>query len=122
MKIKKVEPVSIVYYDLFKLLKGLESERKGIKDRVWKWLCDEKDIQFSPIHGRILNMNLYFYGLGDEYPSNQITEETIEHSKSCFPEAFVEGTLECELRKDFTLIVSAYDPIDIEVFPVITDW
>lgn len=38
----KIIPKTIKYYDLFPLLKILEKERPGIKDRVWKFLCEEK--------------------------------------------------------------------------------
>jgi hypothetical protein len=56
--INKVSPKDLVYFDLFSLLRGLESERPGIKDRVWDWMCDEPDSSFSPYNGRISTINL----------------------------------------------------------------
>lgn len=134
MKIKKfnesanfnlVEPKKLVYFDLFPLLRGLESIRPGIKDRVWKFLCDEKDISFSPIKGRILNINLYYFGIGDEYPTKYLKEypEDLEHSKKTFPQSYVDGT-EKELRLDFNLILSKYEDHieDMGMFSVMCDW
>lgn len=112
----KIIPKTIKYYDLFPLLKSLEKERPGIKDRVWKFLCEEKnDIQFMPIKGRILGINLFFYGAGDEYPLEYLKKypEKLENCKQIFPEAFVDGSPEKELRLDFNLIWYIYqDEID----------
>ena len=129
--IKKVPSETLVYFDLFPLLKGLESERPGIKDRVWSWLCEEWDVAFKPYNGRIININLYYYGLGDEYPLKDSDESELEHSKQIHPEAFQDymgpGSGEkkaIELRKDLNLIWSVYeDEIeDPEMFSVITQW
>jgi len=122
----KVEAKTIKYFDLFPLLKKLEEQRPGIKDRVWKFLCSEWDVAFKPYNGRILNINLFFYGVGDEYPlkSNQQYPEEVEHSKNIHPEAFVSGTTQEALRLDFNLIWYTYeDEIeDVEAFSVITKW
>ncbi len=134
MKIKKfnesvnfnlVEPKKLVYFDLFPLLKGLEGIRPGIRDRVWEFLCDESDISFKPIKGRILNINLYYFGIGDEYPTKYLKEypEELEHSKKTFPQSYVDGT-EKELRLDFNLILSKYEDHieDMGMFSVMCDW
>lgn len=103
---KKVKPETVKFYDLFPMLKSLEKQRPGIKDRVWKFLCDEDpDIAFAPINGRIGHMNLYYYGIGPEYFPDDV--ESIEHSKSIHPEAFAEGKIK-ELRLDFNLIAKVY--------------
>lgn len=77
LNIIKSEKKELIYYNLFDLLKGLESERPGIKDRVWKWMCSHppygewdqwKDVAFEPYNGRISFINLFYYGVGDEYP------------------------------------------------------
>lgn len=132
--ITKVKSKKLVYFDLFPLLKGLESERPGIKDRVWKWMCKEWDVAFKPYNGRIININLYYYGIGDEYPLKDLEGSDgseIEHSKKIHPEAFQDymgpgkGDKEAiELRKDLNLIWSVYeDEIeDPEAFSVITQW
>jgi hypothetical protein len=118
----KVESKTLVYFDLFSLLKGLEEERPGIKDRVWEHMCDDKDHAFKPWNGRISNINLYFYGIGDEYGTDYTKEYTsdVERCKKMHPEAFVDGTKENELRKDLNLIWSIYDKEidDVESFSV----
>lgn len=125
---KILEPKIIKYFDLFPLLKGLEDIRPGIKDRVWNYLCNknEKDISFKPIKGRILNINLYFFGIGDEYITKCLDEypEQLEHSKKIFPQSYVDGNIEKELRLDFNLIISKYGEHihDIEEFSVMIDW
>lgn len=132
--IKKVETHKLIYFDLFPLLKGLESERPGIKDRIWKHMCDEWDVAFKPYNGRISYMNLYYYGAGDEYELNYLKEypDDLEHSKKIHPEAFVNGTKENELRKDLNLIWFVYqDEMNNEfsklhdsvgMFAVSVDW
>jgi len=121
-----VEPKRITYFELFPLLRGLEKIRPGIKDRVWKFLCDENDISFKPIKGRILNINLYYFGIGDEYPTKYLSEypEDLEHSKKTFPLSYIDGNKEKELRLDFNLIISKYDGYieDIGSFSVMVDW
>ena len=121
-----VEPKRLVYFDLFPLLRGLENIRPGIKDRVWDFLCDEKDISFRPIKGRILNINLYYFGIGDEYPTKYLNEypDDLEHSKKTFPLSYIDGNIEKELRLDFNLIISKYDEYidDIGSFSVMLDW
>ena len=119
--IKKVEGKSITYYSLFPLLKGLEVERPGIRDRIWDFLKEERDIQFQPIHGRILGINLFYYGVGDEYPIEDDPKE-IAHCKKIHPQAFISGTIENQLRLDFNLIWYVYEVKDLEMFYVITDW
>jgi hypothetical protein len=111
----KVEQTNIRYFDLFQLLKGLESERPGIKNRVWNFLKDNNDIQFSPINYRILGMNLFYYGVGDEYPIKNVTIDEVNHSKKIHPEAFINGTPENELRKDLNFIWYIYDVEDEEI-------
>ncbi len=125
--IRKVEGETLTYFDLFPLLKGLESERPGIKDRVWKWMCKESDVTFKPYNGRIININLFYYGIGDEYPCKYLIDypDELEHCKNTHPDAFKDG-IEKELRLDLNLIWSVYqDDVDeeaMEEFPVITRW
>lgn len=138
------EPLKVLnYYNLFPLLKGLESERPGIKDRVWKWMCghppygeyDEwRDVAFEPYNGRISFINLFCYGIGDEYPLEYLKKypEEVDRSKKIHPEAFVESSKESELRKDLNLIWYVYesemdeqksylsDPV--EMFAVMVSW
>ena len=138
--ITKVEGKSITYFDLFPLLKGLEKERPGIKERIWKWLCDEWDVAFKPYNGRILNLNLYYYGVGDEYPLKRHAgeanhEESVNYSKKIHPDAFLgymsDGKMPLsgdpkmqDLRIDLNLIWQVYEDqiVDAESFPVITRW
>ena len=91
LNVGKVKSETLVYFDLFPLLRGLESERPGIKNRIWKWLCDEWDSSFKVYNGRIKNINLFFYGVGDEYPLkyNKEYPEEVERSKTIHPNAFV---------------------------------
>lgn len=131
--IKKVEGTTITYFSLFELLDGLESERPGIRDRVWDFLCDEKDSSFKVYNRRIKNMNLFYYGIGDEYPLkyNHDYPGEVERSKTIHPDAFLNyikpgsGDKKIQdLRIDFNLIWYVYeDQIeDPESFPVITKW
>lgn len=120
----KIQGKTITYFSLFPLLRKLELERPGIKKRIWEFLCDEKDSAFSVYNGRIKNINLYFYGVGEEYPlKNEYYVEEVAHSKKIHPEAFVESS-EKEIRIDLNLIWKVYeDEIeDPESFPVITEW
>lgn len=124
--IKKVEPKHIRYFDLYPLLSRLESERPGITKRIPKHLHDDNDIQFDLIKGRTLAVNLFYYGVGDEYPTKYIIEHPheIEHCKKIHPEAFIKGTLEYEIRLDLNCIWSTYD-IDgeeIEQFYIEPNW
>lgn len=124
--IKKVTSETLVYFDLFDLLKGLEVERPGIKDRVWEWMCDVNDVTLKPYNGRIININLFYYGVGDEYELNYLKEYPgeLDRSKKNHPEAFIEGK-EKELRLDFNLILHVYQDMignEIEDFSVITKW
>lgn len=123
LNITKVDYQSIKFFNLFQLLKGLESERPGIKDRVWNFMKDEWDVAFKPYNGRISTLNLYYYGIGDEYPIKDAESSELEHSKRIHPEAFREGK-EKELRLDFNLIWSVYedDIGDPEMFYVIVTW
>ena len=126
--ITKVAGTTMIYFDLFPLLKGLEVERPGIKDRVWKHMSeDEPDYAFRPWNGRISTINLYFYGVGDEYKVKYLDKypEDLEHSKKIHPEAFKVGTKDNELRLDFNLIWSVYDDEigdNVESFPVMVSW
>lgn len=127
--IKKVDAETLVYYDLFPLLRGLEVERPGIKNRVWRFVCDEQDVAFAPYNGRILNINLFFFGVGDEYPIPGVNEEELDHSKKTFPASFKDymgtGTgdqKDIELRLDLNLIWYVYEVEDPEKFSVITQW
>jgi hypothetical protein len=126
--IKKANPIEIVYFDLFSLLKGLESERPGIKKRVWDWLSDDPDVAFLPYNGRLITMNLYYYGIGDEYDIEDKEEGAAEYSYSIHPEAFKQGTKEYETRLDLNLIWFTYQKeikeynIGIESFYVKTSW
>lgn len=119
--ITKAKQENIRYFNFRDLCEGLESERPGIRKRLTNHLDDDNDIQFRMIKERILHINLYFYGVGDEYPiGDQNIEEEIKHSKKIHPEAFIEGTLESEIRKDLNLIWSVYevDNDEIEMFHV----
>lgn len=127
--IKKEEGKQIRYYNLFPLLRGLESERPGIKDRVWAHIKDEFDVASKPYNGRISNINLFFYGIGDEYETKYLSEypDELEHCKKIHPEAFTEGTKEYDLRLDFNLIIHVYqddfkDFNYIEEFSVLVNW
>lgn len=114
----------LVYFDLFDMLNKLEVERSGIKDRIWKWL-DDPDIVFKPINNRILNMNLFFYGVGEEYPlKDEHYEEEVKHSKKIHPNAFIVGTEEYEIRLDLNLIWKVYedDISDPENFSIMVEW
>lgn len=126
MKINKVEAKDLVYFDLFPLLKGLEAERPGIKDRVWTHMSDERDYAFKPWNGRISTINLYYYGIGDEYPTKYLKENPgeLEHCKKIHPMAFIEDSKERELRLDLNLIWSVYDDQiqDSEAFAVKVSW
>ncbi len=121
-----VEPIPLVYFNLFPMLKGLEKERPGIKDRVWNFLIDEQDYSFKPLKGRILNINLYYFGIGDEYSTKYLEEypEELSHSKKTFPFSYIDGRIEKELRLDFNLILSVYEEHieDMECFSVMPDW
>lgn len=121
-----IEPKTLTYFDLFDLLKSLESHRLGIYDRVWNFINSDKDLQFCPINGRLSHMNLYFYGVGNEYNIKGITTEDIEHSKKIFTNAFIEESTENELRKDFNLIwYICQDHMtndDIEMFYFMVKW
>lgn len=84
--IDKVASQKLIYFDLFPLLKGLEKERPGIKDRIWSWLCSEWDVAFKPYNDRIININLFYYGVGEEYTlKNEYYEEEVKHSKKIHP-------------------------------------
>lgn len=124
--IKKVDKKVLIYFDLFTLLKGLEIERPGIKKRVWDHMLDDPDSAFRPYNGRISSINLFYYGVGEEYDLKYLKEnpQELEHSKKIHPEAFIEGTKENNLRKDLNLILSIYqdDIEDIEEFYVLVKW
>lgn len=122
----KVKPIFIKYFDLFELLDGLESDRPGIRKRIWDFISDEKDIQFQPIKGRILNINLFYYGVGDEYPLSYLKKypSELEHCKKTHPYAFIDGSEESELRRDLNLIWYTYesDVTDPGSFSILPDW
>lgn len=124
--IKKVETNTLKYFELFPLLDGLEGERPGIRKRVWDWLKGEpdefQDIIHRPINNRILNINLFYFGVGGEYPLKYIKDYPgeIEHCINIHPENFIEGSKDCELRKDLNLIWYVYenDIDNVESFPI----
>ena len=130
--IKKVDGKTITYFELFPLLKGLEGERPGIKKRVWDWICEERDAAFKPYNGRIMKINLFYYGVGEEYPlKNEYYEEEVKHSKTIHPDAFIgymgEGKGDQkmqDIRLDLNLIWHVYEDeiSDPESFSVITQW
>jgi len=129
LNVTKVDGKTIVYFDLFDLLKGLESERPGIKKRIWSWLCEEEDFAWRVYNGRIKNINLFYYGVGEEYPlKNEYYEQEVAHSKTIHPDAFMgEGRVDEKmqnLRLDLNLIWHVYEDeiIDPESFPVMTKW
>jgi hypothetical protein len=130
--ITKTKKETLTYYNLFELLRGLEKERPGIKDRIWKWMLEERDAAFEPYNGRISHINLFYFGVGPEYQIKDVPEEEIEHSRSIHPEAFKKGTKEESLRLDLNLIWATYaDELDnktsmlnssIEMFAVLVSW
>lgn len=131
--IKKVNPLKLTYFDLFPLLDGLEVERPGIKDRIWKFLCDEEDSAWKPYNGRIMNINLFYYGVGNEYPTKYLDKypNEVERSKKIHPNAFKDYLQKgsgdkdmIDIRLDLNLIWSVYEEYidNIEQFPVITRW
>ena len=86
-------------------------------------MCDEEDDAFAPWNGRISNINLYYYGLGLEYPTKHAQNYPHDVERN-HPDAFVEGNKEYELRLDFNLIWSVYedDIDDTEMFHVMVSW
>lgn len=122
-EITRIKPKIIKYFNLFPLLKGLEAERPGIKDRVWDHMKEEWDAAFRPYNGRISSLNLFYYGVGDEYPIKDVQSDEIKHSMKIHPDAFQEGKAK-ELRLDFNLIWSTYedDIDDPEQFYVLVNW
>ena len=130
MEIILAETKRMVYFELFPLLASLEPLRPGIKDRVWKQLVDDGklDVLFAPINGRILNINLFYYGIGDEYVYDYIGVDVyppdFDHSKKVFPNSFIDGSHKKDMRLDFNLIISKYcsEINDIEAFPVLIQW
>ena len=125
----------MIYFNLFKLLDGLEPERPGIKDRIWNWMKDEFDVTFKPYNGRISFINLFYYGIGDEYTTKYLSKypKELEHSKSIHPDAFKDYLYngsgdpdKIELRLDLNFIISSYDEYindnNMESFPVIVKW
>lgn len=130
LNVSKVDGKTMTYFDLFPLLKGLESERPGIKKRIWGWICEEEDSAWKAYNGRILNINLFYYGVGEEYPlKNEYYEQEVKHSKTIHPNAFVgymgEGDKKMQdIRLDLNLIWHVYEDeiSDPETFSVITQW
>lgn len=125
-EIHKIQHVSIKYFELFPLLNGLENERPGIRNRLWDWMCDEIDYAFKPHNNQIYNLNLFYFGVGDEYNLNYLKEypEELERSKKIHPEAFKDG-IEKEIRLDLNLILCVYQDVyfgDIGLFPVMPKW
>jgi len=108
----------IRYFDLNELLEELEVQRPGIEERIKKHLKNW-DIKFDLIRGRLSHMNLFFYGVGEEYPivypEPYSVKEDIENSKENHPEAFITGSPENELRIDLNLIWYMCDVSDEEV-------
>jgi hypothetical protein len=118
--ITKAKQENIRYFNFRDMCEGLEPERPGIRQRLKDHLVDY-DFQFQMIKDRILHINLFYYGVGDEYPiKDKYVEKEIEHSKIIHPKAFKEGTLESEIRKDLNLIWSVYevDNEEVEIFHV----
>lgn len=132
--IKKSEKKVLNYYNLFDLLRGLESERPGIKKRVWDWMCTSGQLDSAdrPYNGRISYINLFWHGIGDEYPIKFLDKypEEIEHSKKTWPSAFegnnVSKKEDIELRMDLNLIWYVYEDEmnedSIEQFAVLVFW
>lgn len=121
--ITKITSKTIEYYDLFPLLRELEAERPGIKERIWNFLCDEWDVAFKPYNGRLININLFYYGVGNEYSISGVTDDEIYDCKNnIHAEAFISGSKEEQLRLDLNLIWKVYEPKDPECFSVITQW
>ncbi len=106
--IKKVEPKTITYYSIMTLLEGLEVERPGITDRVWDWVSDVP--YDKPQKNKLFLINLFFYGVGDEYQLNYLDKypNELEDSKDRWSNAFDKGTSEYELRLDLNLILHVY--------------
>lgn len=117
LDIDKIEPPTITFkvFKLKKMLSGLERERPGIYQRVYDFIYDERDPYFLPqdvrglhLGGRLYSLNLFYYGVGDEYPIKEVTKEELEHSRRTFPESFIDGKNK-EIRLDFNLIWSVYE-------------
>lgn len=95
---------------------------------------DHPDVAFLPYNGRISHMNLFYCGVGDEYELNYLKKYPgeLERSKKTFPESFVVGSKDYELRLDLNLICHVYqdefndkesmlgDPVGM--FAVLVQW
>jgi hypothetical protein len=102
----KIEPKVITFkiLELEKLLDGLEEERPGITKRVNKFIYKYKDPYFLPqdvrglyeLPGRLYSLNLFFYGVGDEYQikSNETYPDEVERCHVVFPKSFIEPVKE----------------------------
>ncbi len=105
--ISKIKPtvVTIKYFDINKLLDGLESERPGIKSRMMDWISE-----FSDYNNGVRSINLFYWGIGDEYPNEYLIKypDELEHCKKTHSEAFKENSKEMDIRLDLNLIWSVY--------------
>jgi len=123
VKIQEPKIETRIYFHLKPLLKGLEPERPGISKRVTNFIISMND---NSIREKIKYVNLFYCGIGNEYETNYLKEYPgeYERSKTVFPDAFIDGSKDKELRLDLNLIQSTYDShihnlnIDIGSFPI----
>jgi len=117
--IEKIQPtiISIKYFNIRELLDGLEVERPGIKSRMIEWISENNDLNDG-----FKSINLFYYGIGDEYPNEYLTKypDELEHCKKMHPDAFKENSKEKEIRLDLNLIWSVYqsDIDDVGIFKI----
>jgi hypothetical protein len=117
--IEKIQPtiITIKYFNIRELLDGLEVERPGIKSRMIEWISENNDLNDG-----FKSINLFYYGIGDEYPNEYLIKypDELEHCKKIHPDAFEENSKEKEIRLDLNLIWSVYqsDIDDVGIFKI----
>jgi hypothetical protein len=125
----KIEPITTQFktFKLRELLNELEQESPDITKRIFNFIYEDTDPYFLPqdirglyLNGRLYSLNLFYYGVGDEYPIKNVDKDEIENSQKVFPESFINNSIEKQMRLDFNLIWSVYqdDIEDIENFLV----
>ena len=85
--ITKAKQENIRYFNFRNMCIGLDTERPGIRQRLKDHLEDDNDIQFQQIKERILHINLFYYDIGEEYPTKYVEQYKgeLEHSKKNLP-------------------------------------